>query len=252
MSLFELPVSRGARTARVVVVLLLNVVLAGAGVAMIYSYWKERQAAERAGGATSVSRPPDAAPPEIEVADPRPVATAPKPKPKADPGPASTAAPERPARTTRPSNKTSPRDPGPEPDPEPEPEPEPDNTPPPPPASPPDAAPLPPVDDVDEDDTELTAGKVRQVVNQHFTQLKRCYQQAAKVSSPSEPLQGRLDIQFTIMPDGTAANVRAVANSTGSDQLATCVVRLVESWAFPSPGAESIDFIWPFEFKAPQ
>src|SRR3990170_6140624 len=45
MSLFELPVAPAARITRIVVVLLLDAVLAGAGIAMILSYWSGRHAA---------------------------------------------------------------------------------------------------------------------------------------------------------------------------------------------------------------
>jgi outer membrane biosynthesis protein TonB len=105
--------------------------------------------------------------------------------------------------------------------------------------------------DADDAAVAFSAAKVRNVVDRHQIQLQRCYQQAAKVLPPSSPLQGRVDVQFVIMPNGTANNVRAVANSTGSDSLAGCVVSLIESWEFPSPGAEEIAFVWPFVFRAP-
>src|SRR5687768_16802158 len=54
MSLFELPVARSARVARVVVVLALDVVLAGAGIAMGLSWWNSRHAA-----AAPPAKPPD-------------------------------------------------------------------------------------------------------------------------------------------------------------------------------------------------
>ncbi len=98
---------------------------------------------------------------------------------------------------------------------------------------------------------DFSARQVRRVVDRHKVQLSKCYQHAAKQGSPTKPLKGRVDIQFVIMPDGTASSVRAIANTTGSDQLANCVVKLIESWSFPSPGAEEIAFVWPFVFKAP-
>ena len=57
MAPIELPISRGARWARILAVLALDVVLAGAGVAMILSFARDCEAARG-----STSAPPAAAP----------------------------------------------------------------------------------------------------------------------------------------------------------------------------------------------
>ncbi len=271
MSLFDLPVSKGARVARVVAVVLLNLVLAGSGIAMIASYLGDRAAAAKPRSpGPAAPEPPN---PELEVLDPDPVdveavkksPTVPAKKVEA---PAkdkakktarrSSPAPKSPAPTPKPDKPTPTRDPeesaGPD-----DPADDLDIVDP---ADVPDSPPggagdVPDVTGTIEDDAdeearvEFSAAMVRRVVDRHTTQLQRCYKAAAKSESLSDPLAGRVDVQFVITPEGTASNVTPVANTTGSPELATCVSKLIESWQFPSPGAEEIAFVWPFVFKAP-
>jgi TonB family protein len=104
---------------------------------------------------------------------------------------------------------------------------------------------------VDDADAEVSAEAVQNVVHEHMTQVKRCYARAAKVGTTSEPLEGKVEIQFTIRTTGDAEEVRVVENTTGSEQLGDCLAALIASWKFPSPG-EDIEFVWPFVFKAPK
>jgi len=238
MSLFELPVAPAARITRIVVVLLLDAVLAGAGIAMILSYWSGRHAAAAPPAATRAEdRSADAGPAPIHVevpAAPTRVAKAGK-KPKSPVGPA-----------------PGPVVPGPVPPPEPAAEPDaaPAAVPP---ASVPDAAPAPaPVTGGPPDeDVEFSADGVREVVQQHMVQVKRCYERAAKQSTRNDPIGGKLEIQFTVQPSGEATDVAVASNDTGSEALGGCVVALLQSWRFPSP-PEPIEFVWPFVFRAPK
>lgn len=79
MAPIELPISRGARWARILAVLALDVVLAGAGVAMILSFARDCEAAR-----DSASAPPAAAPGSEVRADPAPQSGA-RPAPEARP-----------------------------------------------------------------------------------------------------------------------------------------------------------------------
>lgn len=102
-------------------------------------------------------------------------------------------------------------------------------------------------------EVQLLAGKIGLVVERHQTQLSRCYENALKQTNPndSEPLAGRINIHFSVQPNGSATGIRVQSNNTGSPSLAKCLVGLVGSWAFPSSGSEALDFVWPFEFQAP-
>jgi hypothetical protein len=53
------------------------------------------------------------------------------------------------------------------------------------------------------------------------------------------------------MPDGSARDVSAGENTTGSAQLADCVVSLFRSWTLPSGGSEPVGLLWPLQFRRP-
>ncbi len=285
MSLFELPVSRGARIARVVSILALDAVLVGTGLAMILSYVNardQRRAAPQvvdAGASTA----------RVEVLPPTPV------RPPATRKPVTSRderrAPRSPRSVAQPSSKKTPAGghahpkagrrasapPGPPPGPRDTPPgprdtppgprdappgprdapPGPRDTPPGPrdtppgPALPPDAgSPEPPSDGPSEEEITLLANRIGLVVDRKRGQLRRCYSQAAKVTSPSEPLEGKVVIRFEIMPSGRARNVRTMSNTTKSNQLASCLQGLIRGWSFPA-SSQPVEFAWPFVFKAP-
>ena len=98
---------------------------------------------------------------------------------------------------------------------------------------------------------QLVAGRIGLVVERHQSHLGRCYESALKQGNPKDPLQGRIDLHFSVQPNGTATGIRVRSNNTGSTVLASCLVGLVRSWTFPSSGSEALDFVWPFEFQAP-
>ena len=99
---------------------------------------------------------------------------------------------------------------------------------------------------------EVVARQIALLVNRHNGRLERCYSQSAKAFSADDPLVGTVEIQFMLVRGGTVENVKTVRNSTGSSELADCVVGLVKSWSFPEPpGSASLPFAWPFNFKAP-
>jgi hypothetical protein len=274
MSLFELPVSRGARVARIAIVIALDLVLVGAGIAMIVSYLNAR---DRATGATVVA-PPDAGVGQATIEDSTPTPVAGRQPPSADEppsrGPGQPAgrdpAPSRPDPTPSRPDPTSPRPDPPPPRPDPAPArpdprpPAPDPTPPPvteppddPDPDPPGEGPVDPYDDPPtgeptDQEMEIFTGRVSLVFKAHRAQMERCYEQAAKLSQTDDPLRGAIDVRFKVDQGGKARDVRAVSNNTGSQQLAQCVTALVSSWDFPlAPGSQPIDLMWPFRFSPP-
>ena len=102
-----------------------------------------------------------------------------------------------------------------------------------------------------DDEVESVSGQMTQLVAQHAGDLERCYQRAAKLSGPSHPLEGMLDIHVTVMPDGSAREVRAGDNTTGSAQLADCAVNLFQTFALPSGAAAPVELVWPLQFRSP-
>ena len=264
MSLFELPVSRGARTVKLALVLLLDAILAGAGVVMIWTYLAARRqspppppaprAAEHAwvlsprtvtvpaaGSATAAD------PAASRAASPHPVVTALATTHHrhhaAPPASSKAAAPPAPSRAAPPPASSKAAAP-----------PASSKAAAPPAAAAGDAGTAAPgaAEGSDaEPDIDATARQLEVVVDSHQAQLERCYQRAAKTAGPSDPLTGRITMRFTLMPDGTIANVRPSGNTTGSETLADCVAGLLGSWALPGGAGDPIELEWPFLFRPP-
>ena len=240
MSLFELPGQRRARAARVALVLAIDAILVGAGVLMAWSWWQGRDAkpvkgkprielmAPTAAGAAAVAPEPGPGATVTPAADPK-AGPKPKPKPGAKTAPA-TMTPPGPGPSPSPSPTTSTSTltgPGPA-------------------LAGPDAAAEP-----DEAEVEEYAERVRIVVQSHGSQIERCYERAAKGAGPSDPLEGRIDLRFTLMPNGSAENVEVAGNTTGSEQLASCVAELFRSWSMPHGASLPIPLEWPVAFHPP-
>jgi hypothetical protein len=222
MSLFELPAQRRARATKMALVLALDAILAAAGVVMILSYLDARKA----------SQPPVKSPPAtsaVEVGAPKPVAVQ-----------AEAATPAQPARTT-PKPDTATRPPAP-------PTGEQIAS-----AATPTVTPIaePAQDTEAADDIDEVSARLTELVRRHEGDLERCYQRVAKVSGPSDPLEGRIDVHVTVMPDGSAQGVHAGENTTGSAQLADCVVTLFKSWTLPVGAADPVELVWPLQFRPP-
>jgi TonB family protein len=94
----------------------------------------------------------------------------------------------------------------------------------------------------------MTAG-IRQVVEDHRAEIHDCYRRSSQTSTAEERLHGRLEIHLRILPEGDADEVRVVENQTGSDELGSCLVALMKTWRYPAPGAEAMEFVWPFTFR---
>jgi outer membrane biosynthesis protein TonB len=252
-SLFELPVSRRARQARVAIVLALDAVLAGTGVAMIASYLDARAEAARA-LPVAVARPetPKSEGPKreanVEVAPPRvvrPSEPTPTPPARADgPKPAPNPPGKPPVATPPPKQQPPPKRP-----------PEGPNAPPAAaadaavaatPPAPADAAPSAPTGEPE----QSLANGVQRTVEGHMGQVRRCWENVAKSSAESNLPEGVIEIQFAVLASGNPSSVQVVQNQTGSPALADCVVALVNSWDFPKHDGDPVVFVWPFFFKA--
>jgi hypothetical protein len=226
MSLFELPAARRPRAAKMALVLVLDAILAGAGIVMILSYLDAREApppavkpAARAKGmsAVQVGAPEPVVAGEAPVGQARPARAAPKPamvdRQQAT-GDRTTAAKQPSAPVVTPIAEQ--------------------------------AADLETADELDAVSARLT-----EMVERHGGDLERCYERVAKVAGPGDPLEGKIDVHVTVMPDGSARDVHAGDNTTGSAQLADCVVSLFQSWTLPAGAAEPVELLWPLQFRAP-
>jgi hypothetical protein len=250
VSLFELPSSRSGRRAKLALILVLDAILAGAGVVMLLAYLEARRASrppaassdgERGGERGKV----EVMPPTQVSPSPGAVPALPASTPAAPAAPGSQPAPAEvePSRgEAAPDSKARPRSPG---------KPRPksgrrDKS---------DARRGEPSGDTlagsaPEWESEVTS-RLRDVVDSHQQDLERCYLSSTNSDDPDAALEGRIDIRFTLMSDGSAANVSPTANTTGSAELADCVVDLFRSWKFPGGHPEPLELEWPFLFRAP-
>jgi hypothetical protein len=100
---------------------------------------------------------------------------------------------------------------------------------------------------VDEEVTISSAEVVRQVIAQHRDQVNECNARSAK---DGVPLVGRVDIHMTILPTGEAVDLGVESNETGSVELGTCLIELLKTWRFSNIGRDTMEFVWPFVFRA--
>jgi outer membrane biosynthesis protein TonB len=225
---------------RVALVLVLDAAMAGAGGVLIWTWLGAAEAPTPTPAPQAEPLPPPA-PPSSRPAPPRPPPAAPPPtasRPVVTVAPAPAPAPPRPRPAViaaapdaapAPAPDASPVSPGP-----------PDAARPP---APPDGGPLerPWVE-------QMTAG-IRQVVEDHRAEIRECYRRAAKDFGAGPPPRGRIDVHLKVLPEGDADDVRVVENQTGSDALAICLETQMRSWRYPAPGAEPMEFVWPFTFR---
>ena len=229
MSLFELPAARRPRAVKMALVLVLDAILAGAGVVMILSYLDARKAPP------PPAKPvPGKAAAAVEVGAPKAVASneaptvaQPQKKKTQDAGNRGQGTGDRepPMPVVTPVAKATPA-----------------------PVVTPVAEPAP---EEASDDIDGVSARLTEMVQRHSGDLERCYQRVAKVAGPGDPLEGKIDIHVTVMPDGSARDVHAGDNTTGSTQLADCVVSLFQSWSLPAGAAEPVELLWPLQFRPP-
>lgn len=255
-----------ARAVRLALVLGLDAILVGVGIALIMSYFDAREHA-RDGARGRAAAQPLSTGSTVEILAPTQVASTEEPPPSApgEPSARSTRSRSRPAdrvasraRTPEPGATPTPAAPSDSAAPEPQSDrvsasgpnaPVGDRVDPVHGAEPADSADV-MAGAVSEADMEMLTRKVAGVVNDHRSQFERCSRQVAKASGP---VQGNVVIRFAIRSDGRAADVRASENTTGSDRLAACLVAQFQSWSFPEHGGvEPVAFLWPLVFKAPQ
>jgi hypothetical protein len=67
-----------------------------------------------------------------------------------------------------------------------------------------------------------------------------------RASAPD--VHGSIRIAFEVTPDGRVAHPAAVANTTGSAELADCIAQTIGGWTFAVHPAQATDFVRPFAY----
>ncbi len=88
--------------------------------------------------------------------------------------------------------------------------------------------------------------KVKRIFRRRQVAIRRCYEKQLRAH---KDLAGKVTVQFTIGPAGRVTKVKVKKNTTGSKELAACVVRKLKSWSFPRPKGGQVTFVRPFVFR---
>jgi TonB family protein len=96
---------------------------------------------------------------------------------------------------------------------------------------------------------DFDASLVVAMIKKRIGAIRACYEKELK-RNPT--LAGKVTIEFTIQPQGNVTGVKVAQNTTGDDNVGTCVKNAVGGFRFsPGPEGGSVSFSYPFVF-APQ
>lgn len=87
---------------------------------------------------------------------------------------------------------------------------------------------------------------VRRVITEHRREIIACYE--TELQKLPE-LQGRIDVEFVIGPDGAVGGTKLKASTLNNTTVETCVQRRVKQWRFPEPkggGTVRVSYPWIF------
>jgi hypothetical protein len=76
--------------------------------------------------------------------------------------------------------------------------------------------------------------------------FEHCQKEA--IAASDGQLHGDIKIAFHVLPDGHVTHAQAVQNTTGSPQLASCLVSAIVRWSFAVHPAKSTQFVRPFSY----
>ncbi len=87
---------------------------------------------------------------------------------------------------------------------------------------------------------------VRRVIAEHRREIVACYE--TELQKLPE-LQGRIDVEFVIGPDGAVGGTKLKASTMKNEAVHACVQRRVKQWRFPEPkggGTVRVSYPWIF------
>jgi hypothetical protein len=106
-----------------------------------------------------------------------------------------------------------------------------------------------PVDPYDPADASINVGvQVDQIMSKARPAIDACYGEAAKAVPADQVPHGVVKIAFRVLADGHFDHAATIENTTSSEQLAGCLVRLVTAWSMPAHTADVVDFVRAFSF----
>ena len=83
-------------------------------------------------------------------------------------------------------------------------------------------------------------------INNHFGQVKACYERRLKVDSF---LEGKLDLNIGISTSGKVSTVTVNSDTVRDAQMLSCVKTVIRGWEFPKPEGGRVVIAKTFNFK---
>lgn len=94
---------------------------------------------------------------------------------------------------------------------------------------------------------DRSAASIQEVVNRESKRLIRVYEEWLK---RDPELNGKIEIKFTILSDGSVTNVSIVKSTTNNSEFDQNILRYVKRWQFAGvSGSEPYEVIYPFVFS---
>jgi hypothetical protein len=79
-------------------------------------------------------------------------------------------------------------------------------------------------------------------------QVFTCYANAIENRELSDKASGRVKVALSVLPSGTAANVRVAETTLSSKPVEDCIAGMVSRWQLPAP-SQRIEFVYTYELK---
>jgi TonB family protein len=94
-------------------------------------------------------------------------------------------------------------------------------------------------------DAKRDAGAINSVVSSHKLSIKMSYE---KFLSRDPNLSGKITIKITIAASGSVTFVKAIENTTGSQELEEEIIRKISMWQFEPVPEGNVTITYPFVF----
>ncbi len=94
----------------------------------------------------------------------------------------------------------------------------------------------------------LDRAQIAAVVNKHIQEIRHCYEKNL-INDPS--LSGKIQVEWTINPDGTVAGVKTKFSSMKGGDVTGCIAGRIRTWQFPRPKGNGYVIVnYPFMFDS--
>lgn len=94
----------------------------------------------------------------------------------------------------------------------------------------------------------LARAQIAEVVNKHISEIRRCYERGLLDDAS---LAGKVQMEWTIDPQGRVQRVRTKFNSMQGGDVSSCMASRIRTWVFPKPkGNGSVIVNYPFMFDS--